>query len=307
MQRLDELRVKLFSDGADLDGIAEMAAKPWVRGFTTNPTLMRKAGVEDYEAFARAVLRAVPERPVSFEVFSDDAAEMELQALAIAGWGANVYVKAPVTNCAGEFPGAAIRRLSEAGVALNVTAILTLEQVERVAEALSRDTPAIVSVFAGRIADTGVDPVPIMREAKRLLRQRPRAELLWASPRELLNIFHAEAAGCDIVTVAPEMLRKLELLGKDLAEYSRETVAMFHRDAVAAAYRIDISAARRRSVRALREDDIDGFGQAAGRVVGAQRLPVSEADAARVRADADGPHAGRVAALDISRLVADHP
>jgi transaldolase len=239
MRRVDDLRVKLFSDGADLAGILEMYAKPWVRGFTTNPTLMRKAGVADYEAFARELLCAVPDRPISFEVFADDEEEMERQALTIATWGAQVNVKIPVTNRAGMFLGALIRRLSEAGVTLNVTAILTLEQVERVAEALAAGTPAIVSVFAGRIADTGVDPVPMMQEAKRLLRSLPHAELLWASPREVLNIFQADDAGCDIITVAPEILRKLSLVGKDLSAYSRETVEMFHRDARVAGYCID--------------------------------------------------------------------
>ena len=271
MRRVDELRVKLFSDGADLAGIMEMAAKPWVRGFTTNPTLMRKAGVENYEAFARALLLAVPDRPISFEVFADCEMEMELQALAVATWGANVNVKVPATDRAGVFPGRLIRRLSDAGVTLNVTAILTLEQVERVAEELNPETPAIMSVFAGRIADTGVDPVPTMMEAKRLLRRRPRAELLWASPREVLNIFQAEDAGCDIVTVPPELLRKLELtVGKDLAAYSRETVEMFHRDAQAAAYEIDTSGltAARKSVRAVSENDIHRLGQVRRDVVG---------------------------------------
>lgn len=239
MRRPEDLRVKLFSDGADLASIMEMYAMGWVRGFTTNPTLMRKAGIADYGAFAHALLRAVPDRPISLEVFAEEEDEMERQALAIASWGAHVNVKIPVTNRAGAFLGALIGRLSSAGVTLNVTAILTLDQVERVAEALALETPAIVSVFAGRIADTGVDPVPLMREAKRRLRSRPRAELLWASPRELLNIFQAEDAGCDIITVPPEILRKLSLVGRDLAAYSLETVEMFHRDAQAAAYRID--------------------------------------------------------------------
>lgn len=241
MRRVEDLRVKVFSDGADIAGILEMYAMPWVRGFTTNPTLMRKSGVVDYEAFARELLRAVPDRPISFEVFADEEDEMERQALAIASWGERVNVKIPVTDRAGHLLGSLIRRLSQAGVALNVTAILTLDQVERVAEALTPEAPAIVSVFAGRIADTGVDPVPLMREAKRLLRCRPRAELLWASPRELLNIFQAEDAGCDIITVPPEILRKLSLVGKDLTAYSLETVEMFHRDAHAAAFRIETS------------------------------------------------------------------
>jgi len=241
MRKIEELRIRIFSDGADLAGILEMAAKPWIQGFTTNPTLMRKAGVRDYEAFARTLLAAVPDRPISLEVFADDEAEMERQALTIATWGPNVNVKIPVTDRAGVFLGPLIRRLAEAGVALNVTAILTLDQVERVAQALPREAWAIVSVFAGRIADTGIDPVPLMAWAKVLLRDHPSAQLLWASPRELLNIFQAEQAGCDIITVPPEILRKLNLLGKDLTAYSLETVEMFHRDAQAAAFTIDTS------------------------------------------------------------------
>jgi transaldolase len=239
MRNIENLKVSLFSDGADLAGILEMYAKPWIRGFTTNPTLMRKAGVSDYEQFARAVLQAVPDRPISFEVFADDEDEMERQALTIATWGPNVNVKIPVTDRAGVFLGPLIRRLSEAGVALNVTAILTLEQVTWVTEALAQEASAIISVFAGRIADTGIDPVPIMAEAKQILRELPEAQLLWASPRELLNVFQADDAGCDIITVPPDLLRKLDLVGRDLAVYSRETVEMFHSDAHAAAYEID--------------------------------------------------------------------
>lgn len=267
----------MYSDGADLSSILEMYAKPWIRGFTTNPTLMRKAGVNDYEAFARSLLLAVPDRPISLEVFADDEAEMELQALTIATWGANVNVKIPVTNRAGAFLGPLIQRLAEAGVALNVTAILTLDQVKRVTEALTPNAWAIVSVFAGRIADTGVDPVPIMGEAKRILQWRPRAQLLWASPRELLNVFQAEEAGCDIITVAPEILRKMDLVGKDLEAYSLETVEMFQRDACVAAYRIDTSrvAARMRVAPGKRgpspaiqaEDDFRGFGEIGHEVI----------------------------------------
>src|ERR1700691_4755921 len=262
MKTVEELRISLFSDGADLAGILEMYANPWIRGFTTNPTLMRKAGVRNYEAFARSLVRAVPDRPISLEVFADDEAEMEMQALTIATWGANVNVKIPVTNRAGVFMGPLIRRLAEAGVALNVTAILTLEQVDWVVEALTPETWAIVSVFAGRIADTGVDPIPMMAEAKRILRWRPRAQLLWASPRELLNVFQADEAGCDIITVPPEILRKMDLVGKDLGAYSRETVEMFHRDAHAAAYQIDTSVlavarpGRHPSVVVAAEDDL---------------------------------------------------
>ncbi|HEX4310026.1 MAG TPA: transaldolase [Acidobacteriaceae bacterium] len=265
MKRIEDLRINLYSDGADLAGILEMYARPWIRGFTTNPTLMRKAGVRNYEAFARSVLRAVPDRPVSLEVFAEDEAEMERQALTIATWGRNVNVKIPVTNRAGVFLGPLIRRLGEAGVALNVTAVLTLEQVERVVDALVPETWAIVSVFAGRIADTGVDPVPLMAAAKRILRWRPRAQRLWASPRELLNVFQAEQSGCDIITVAPEILCKMDLIGKDLAVYSLETVEMFHRDAHSAAYQIDTSTLAARAERAsepgVPQDDLRGFGE----------------------------------------------
>lgn len=242
MPSLDQLRIKLFADGADLAGILALCRNPIIRGFTTNPTLMRKAGVLDYEAFARTLLRAVPDRPVSFEVFADNEENMEAQARTIAAWGPNVNVKIPVTDQNGAFMGPLIQRLSRNGISLNVTAILTLDQVERVAWALHPATPSIVSIFAGRIADTGVDPVPVMKEARRILAARPRVELLWASPRELLNIFQADSAGCDIITVPPEILAKLSLVGKDLAHYSLETVGMFHRDAHAANYRIEASA-----------------------------------------------------------------
>lgn len=237
------LKVKLFADGADLAGMKEMAANPMISGFTTNPTLMRKAGVSDYRAFALEVLAAIKDRPVSFEVFADDFGQMEAQALEIASWGRNVNVKIPVTNTKGEFSGALIERLSKAGVTLNVTALLTLEQVRRVTERLSRNTPAIVSVFAGRIADTGRDPVPIMAEAVGILKERPVAELIWASPRELLNIFQADAIGCHIITATNDILKKLALVGKDLDKYSLETVEMFYKDASAAGYSISARAA----------------------------------------------------------------
>lgn len=239
MSAIERLKIKLFSDGADFESILTLSRNPWIKGFTTNPTLMRKAGVVDYESFGRSLLRTIPDRPISLEVFADAEAEMEAQALAIASWGSSVNVKIPVTNRLGVFTGPLIRRLSWAGVVVNVTAILTLDQVERVAEALSPTTPAIVSVFAGRIADTGVDPVPVMRQAAKILRGRPNAELLWASPRELLNVFQADEAGCHIITVPPEILQKLSLIGKDLTAYSLETVNMFHQDAIAAGYRID--------------------------------------------------------------------
>jgi transaldolase len=239
MPSIDHLRIKIFADGADLSSILAIYRNPWIKGFTTNPTLMRKAGILDYEAFARNLLHVVPDRPVSLEAFADDEENMEAQARAIASWGSNVNVKIPVTNQDGVFMGPLIQRLSRAGITVNVTAILTLHQVERVAQALDPASPAIVSVFAGRIADTGVDPVPLMKQARQLLYARPRAELLWASPRELLNIFQADGAGCHIITVPPEILDKLNLIGKDLANYSLETVSMFHRDAHAAAYRIE--------------------------------------------------------------------
>jgi transaldolase len=232
------LRIKIFADGADLDAMLRLAADPRIRGFTTNPTLMRKAGIADYEAFGRRVLAAIPDRPVSLEVFADDFPTMERQARAIAGWGANAYVKIPVTDTAGTSAAPLIERLSADGIALNVTALLTLDQIRATAAALAPAAPAVVSVFAGRIADTGVDPVPMMEEALRILGERPRAELLWASPRELLNIVQADAIGCHIVTVTGDLLAKLELLGKDLAAYSRETVEMFRRDALAAGYSI---------------------------------------------------------------------
>jgi transaldolase len=242
MPQVRDLKIKIFADGADFDGIIAMTKNPLVSGFTTNPTLMRKAGISDYEAFARKLLLVVIDRPISFEVFADDFPSMVAQGRIIASWGRNVNVKVPVTNTEGDFAGSVIRMLSGEGVTLNVTAVMTIEQVRAVAEALDPSTPAIVSVFAGRIADTGRDPVPHMRACKEALASRPKAELLWASPRELLNIFQADEIGCDIITVTNDVIEKLRLVGKDLVEYSRETVQMFHRDAVAAAFTIDASA-----------------------------------------------------------------
>jgi transaldolase len=241
---VDQLTVKIFADGADLKGMKEAAAQPHVKGFTTNPTLMRQAGVTDYKQFALDVLKLIPDRPVSFEVFADDFPTMEAQGREIASWSSNVYVKVPVTNTKGEFAGPLMTRLSSAGIKLNVTAIMTNEQVRRVAAVLAKDVPAIVSVFAGRIADTGRDPVPIMREAVALLKERPKAELLWASPRELLNIFQADEIGCHIITVTGDVIRKLALVGKDLDRYSLETVAMFHKDALGAAFTIPVGSER---------------------------------------------------------------
>ncbi len=235
------LNVKLFADGADMDGIMEMYANPLIKGFTTNPTLMNKVGIKDYEDFGRKVLNAVPDRPVSLEVFADEFDEMEAQAMEIATWGDNVNIKIPITNTKGQSSAPLINKLSNQGVSLNITAIMTLEQVRDVAENLSYDTPAIVSVFAGRIADTGIDPMPVMRECVEILSVRPKAELLWASPRELLNIFQADEVGCHIITATNDVLRKLALVGKDLSEYSLETVEMFYNDATSAGYSIKTS------------------------------------------------------------------
>ena len=236
--RAEQLKIKVFADGADINGIRDAAHNPHVEGFTTNPTLMRAAGINDYRIFAREVLKIVPDRPVSFEVFADDFPTMERQAREIATWGSNVYVKIPVTNTAGDSSCPLVGTLSRAGVKVNVTAVFTLDQVTEIVAALAEGVPAIISVFAGRIADTGRDPVPHMAEALRLMLRRPHAELLWASPRELLNIFQADEIGCHIITVTGEHLKKLALVGKDLNMYSRETVAMFYKDAQLAAYSI---------------------------------------------------------------------
>jgi transaldolase len=239
MSQVHDLKVKIFADGADLRGIIEMSRNPRIKGFTTNPTLMRKAGVTDYEAFARELLTSVTDRPVSFEVFADDFRAMINQGRKIASWGKNVNVKIPVTNTKGEFAGPVLKALSAEGVVLNVTAIMTVEQVNAVAAELDARVPAIISVFAGRIADTGIDPIPHMRTCKEVLASRPKAELLWASPREVLNIFQADKVGCDIITCTNDLIAKLSLTGKDLVEYSRETVQMFYKDATAAAYSIE--------------------------------------------------------------------
>lgn len=229
-------RVRIYADGADVATVAHLAAHPLVRGFTTNPTLMRRAGVTDYEVFARQMLAAVPDRPVSFEVLADDSAAMERQARRIASWGAQVFVKIPVTNTHGDSTDALIRRLSLDGIQVNVTAVLTVDQVRTIATAIAGGAPAYVSVFAGRVADTGRDPVPLMTEALAVLRTSPNAELLWASPREVRNIIQADAIGCPIITVTSDLLAKLPLLGRDLQHYSRETVCMFYDDARAAGY-----------------------------------------------------------------------
>jgi transaldolase len=236
LKSVNDLQVKIFADGADRAGMLEMYRKPYIKGFTTNPTLMRKAGVADYKAFALDVLQAIPDRPVCFEVFADEFGEMERQAREIAAWGSNVYVKVPITNTRREPAYDLIRRLSHAGVKLNITAMMPLAQVREVAASVAGGAPCFVSVFAGRIADTGRDPVPLMAAAVELLRPTPNAELLWASPRELLNIFHADAIGCHIITVTNDVLNKIELIGKDLDEFSLDTVKMFYNDARQAGY-----------------------------------------------------------------------
>ena len=236
MKSLSALRVKIFADGANTAGMLELHAKPFIKGFTTNPTLMRKAGITDYRAFAREVLAEIRDKPVCFEVLSDDFQEMERQALEIAGWADNVYVKIPITNTRRENCDALVRRLTDRRIKVNVTAIMTLAQVRRILAALNPATPSYVSVFAGRIADTGTDPVPLMQEAVQILKPNPKAELLWASPREIINIFQADAVGCPVITVTDDILKKLPLIGADLADFSLDTVRMFVDDASGAGY-----------------------------------------------------------------------
>ena len=237
MKSVKDLTIKIFADGADKAGMLEMYAKPYIKGFTTNPTLMRKAGISDYKAFALDILESIQDKPISFEVFSDDFDEMKRQAMIIASWANNVYVKIPVTNTDG-FPSYnLINDLVVEGVELNVTAVTTLKQVREVSSALENH-PSYISVFAGRIANTGIDPVPMMKEAVKIISKYPKQELLWASPRELLNIFQADNIGCQIITVTNAILNKLELVGKDLDEYSLDTVKMFRSDAVKVGYKI---------------------------------------------------------------------
>ncbi len=236
--KLSDLRVKIFADGADKAGMLEMYANPLIKGFTTNPTLMRKAGVRDYEAFGRELVELIPDRPISFEVFADELLEIERQALEVSSWGENVFVKVPITNTRGESTRRSLRRLAERGVQLNVTAIMTLQQIREVAKCVGGGRPAFASVFAGRIADTGRDPVPVMRAAVELLAPHPSVELLWASSRELLNVFQADSVGCHVITVTNDVLARLPLVGKDLREFSLETVRMFHGDAAAAGYEL---------------------------------------------------------------------
>jgi transaldolase len=232
MKSVSELRVQVFADGADKASMLELYRQSYIKGFTTNPTLMRKAGVTDYERFAREVLQAIPDRPISFEVLADDEAEMERQARKIARWAANVYVKIPVTNTRREPMYKLIRRLSADGIQVNATAVLALDQVCHISQALRGGAPSYISVFAGRVADTGRDPVPLMKSALELMAPEPNTQLVWASPRELLNIFQADEIGCHIITVTSDVLKKVNLIGKDLHEYSLETVLMFREDAL---------------------------------------------------------------------------
>jgi len=238
MKTLSELKIKIFADGAVIADMVEMYRNPLIKGFTTNPTLMRKAGITDYAAFAREAVAAIPDRPLSFEVFSDDLAEMKRQALLIRGWGENIYVKLPITNTQGISTAEIARELTLAGVKLNITAMMTFEQVYEMSTALLGGAPCFLSVFAGRVADTGRDPLPIMTSCVELLRLRPGQELIWASPRELLNVFQADEIGCHIITVTVDILRKLNATGKDLGQFSLETVRMFYEDAQKAGFQL---------------------------------------------------------------------
>jgi transaldolase len=241
MKSVSELRVQVFADGADKASMLELYRQPYIKGFTTNPTLMRKAGITDYERFAREILQHIPDRPISFEVFADDEAGMERQARKIARWAANVYVKIPVTNTRREPMYELIRRLSAEGIQVNATAVLTLDQVDQLARALRGGAPSYISVFAGRVADTGRDPVPIMKSALELMAPEPNTQLVWASPRELLNIIQADEIGCHIITVTSDVLKKVNLIGKNLHDYSLETVQMFHDDAAHSGYSLDLA------------------------------------------------------------------
>ena len=232
------LKVKLFADGADLATMLDMAKKPYIKGLTTNPTLMRKAGINNYRKFAKDVLSEIKNKPISFEVFSDNFDEMISQGMEIASWGKNVNVKIPVTNSLGESTESVVQYLSNLGVVLNITAILTTEQVTKVVKCINSNSKAFISVFAGRIADTGRDPIPLMQEALEIMKEKPNAELVWASPRELLNVIQADDIGCHIITATPDILKKLEIVGKDLSQYSLETVKMFRDDALASGYSI---------------------------------------------------------------------
>jgi transaldolase len=238
MKKVEDLKVQIFADGADKEGMLEMYGKTYIKGLTTNPTLMKKVGVTDYRAFCKDILTHIKDKPLSFEVFSDDFSEMERQAMEIASWGDNVYVKIPVTNTKQETSYALVKKLGEQNVKLNVTAIMTITQVRDVVAALNPNVPSYVSVFAGRIADTGRDPIPIMSASVEMLKVAPAAELIWASPRELLNIFQADEVGCHVITVTNDILKKLTFVNYDLDDYSLDTVKMFYDDAKSAGFKL---------------------------------------------------------------------
>ena len=238
MKKVEELKVKIFADGADKSAMLEMYKKPFIKGLTTNPTLMNKAGIRDYRAFCKDILISIKDKPLSFEVFSDDFKEMERQALEIASWGDNVYVKIPITNTKSETCYALVKKLAKEKVKLNVTALMTLDQVSHVIESLDASVPSYISIFAGRVADTGRDPLPMMSEALNRMKINPLSELIWASPRELLNIFQADDIDCHVITVTNDILKKLSLVGYDLYKYSLDTVKMFYNDAVVAGFKL---------------------------------------------------------------------
>jgi transaldolase len=238
MKKVEDLKVKIFADGADKTAMLEMYQKPFIKGLTTNPTLMNKAGIRDYRAFCKDILLSIKDKPLSFEVFSDDFKEMERQALEIASWADNVYVKIPITNTKSETCYALVKKLAKEKVKLNVTALMTLDQVSHVVESLDISVPSYISIFAGRVADTGRDPLPMMIEAMSRMKSNPLSELIWASPRELLNIFQADEIGCHVITVTNDILKKLSLVGYDLDKYSLDTVKMFYNDAVVAGFKL---------------------------------------------------------------------
>jgi transaldolase len=238
MEKINNLNVKIFADGADKNKMLEMYSKPFIKGLTTNPTLMNKAGIKDYKAFCLDILSEIKDKPISFEVFSDDFDDMERQALEIASWGSNVYVKIPIMNTKRIPSYSSVKKLSEEKVKLNITALMTLNQVEEISEVLNPKVPSYISIFAGRIADTGVDPIPLMMQSLSILKALPLTELIWASPRELLNIFQADQIGCHVITVTQDILKKLDMIDYDLNEYSLDTVKMFFNDAVVAGYKL---------------------------------------------------------------------
>jgi transaldolase len=238
MKKIQDLKTKIFADGADRATMLEMYQKPFIKGLTTNPTLMNKAGIRDYRTFSKDILSLIKDKPVSFEVFSDDFKEMERQALEIASWGDNIYVKIPITNTKSESCYSLVKKLAKEKVKLNVTAVMTLDQVSKVVEFLDESVPSYISIFAGRVADTGRDPLPIMKSALDIMKVNPLSELIWASPRELLNIFQADDIGCHIITVTNDILKKLSLVGYDLDKYSLDTVKMFYNDAVVAGFKL---------------------------------------------------------------------